>query len=656
MKTSFLYTRITAIALASLFLSSCASLYLKSGKDAYSGAKYQDAIWYLEKGLEKKDDPEARKMLAESYLKTNNFAKANEQFAQTALYTDNSDSERIMEGQAKMAVGEYTQAKSIFEGILSRDPNNQLAQNLLSSCKKLTEMKADSFMYVVNPVTLPTSVAVFSPTKFNDGFIVSSPGISKVEKDPYTASDFNDLYFTKEENGGWAALTPLQGVNSPYHDAAAVVSPNGQTIIFTRSLQLKSAALTGNDKNENLVQLYTSKMGANNIWDSPTMIPFCDAKYQFAHPALSPDGRTLYFSSDMPGGFGGLDLYMSKMQDDGSWGAPINLGGDINTQGNELFPTVKDASTLYYSSNGAKTLGGLDIMTVTRKEDSWGLPQHLSYPINSSRDDFGLIWNKDNKTGYFTSDRTGTDKIYSFEEFKGVVTLKGLISGKDSKLPLGGTRVTVMNLTDGTEQTVFTDGNGNFSALLEAGKDYKVKTELDGYFTQTDDVSTKGIRTDKELNKIYELQEAYVKNDPAPKDPRQDTSADTGANKRKGDYPIPNIYWDYNKWDIRSDSYPYLDELVKLFRNNQNLKFEIRSHCDCRGSFEYNDDLSSKRAKAVLDYLVTKGVPRSIITSKGIGERELVNDCSDGVQCDESKHQENRRTEFIVTDKKKKKD
>lgn len=668
MKNNRTILRIASVALTALIMSSCASLYIKSGKDAYSDMKYQDAIWFLEKGLQKKDDPQARRMLAEAYLKTNNFQKANEQFAQTALYTDNTDTDRIQEGQAKMAVGEYSQAKAIFEGILSRDPNNKLAQSLLTSCKKVTEMKADSFMYLVNPVNIATASAVFSPYPYNDGFIVSSPGIGKVEKDPYTSSDFNDLYFTKPEGNGWGALTRLEGVNSPYHDAAAVVTPNGQTLIFTRSLQLNGGPMAGNDKNENFTQLYTSKMGADGRWERPTMIPFCDAKYQFAHPALSPDGRTLYFASDIPGGFGGLDIYESKLQDDGAWGTPRNLGGDINSSGNDLFPTVRDENTLYYSSNGHQTLGGLDLMTSQRVNGTWGIPQHLSYPMNSNRDDFGLIWNKDNKTGYFTSDRSGTDRIYSFEEFRSKISLKGMITGKESKLPLGGVRVTIQNLTDGTEQTVYTDGNGNFTAPLLGGKDYKVKTELDGYFTQSEDVSTKGYREDKELAKMIELQEAYVKNDGnnnnnnngSVTNDGKDGSKDgdgkggKGGKNRKGDYPVPNIYWDYNTWTIRPESYAYLDDLVKLFRNNQNLKFEIRSHCDCRGSFEYNDDLSSKRAKAVLEYLIDKGVPRSIITSKGVGERELVNECSDGVQCSEEKHQENRRTEFIVTDKKKK--
>jgi outer membrane protein OmpA-like peptidoglycan-associated protein len=650
-------------ALAVVFiLSGCASLYIKGGKKAYNDLKYQDAIWYLEKGLEKKDNPEARRMLALSYAMTHNYTKANEQFDRTALYTDNSDNERIAEAHARMAAGQYKQAEQIAQGILSRDPGNKVAGSILTSCKKLNEMKADSFMFVVSQVSVPSAAPVFSATPIEGGFIIASTSSDKMaDKDPYTNRGFFDLYETKLTGSTFGELVPLKGVNSPYHDAVAAVSPNGQTIIFTRSLQLNGGLMAAKGDNVSNTQLYTSKSAGNGTWEKPTLLPFCNAEYMFAHPALSSDGTTLYFSSNAPGGFGGMDLYYAKLQPDGTWGQPTNLGGDINSPGDDLFPTLRDDKTLYYSSTGLASLGGLDINYSQNVNGTWQLPKHLSYPINSGGDDFSLIYNKDGKTGYFSSDRGGDDRLYSFEEIKAIITLEGVVTGKDSGLPLGGARITIKNLTDGTEQVVFTDGEGRYTADLKPGKDYKIKTEVDGHFATEEDLSTKGIKEDKIFKQRTVLQEAYI----AGKDGKDGKDAKDGKDgegiggkgdkgQGKGKYPIHNIYWDYNKWDIRPDGYPYLDDLVKLFRTNQELKFEIRSHCDSRGSYEYNDDLSSKRAKAVLEYLVDKGVPRSMITSKGYGERELVNNCSDGVYCTEEQHQENRRTEFIVTDKKKK--
>lgn len=663
-----------AIFVAALLFSSCATQYIKNGKSAYENMQYQDAIWYLEKGLAKKDDPDARKMLAESYLLTNDYQKAVETYGASMTGNNNSDYDRLKQGMSLMSVGRYSEAKSIFEGIISRDPGNEVAQGLLSSCKKVNELKSDSLMYSLAPVNIPNFNSAFSAFPYENGLIFSAEKNVGSDKDPYTNNSFTDLYFTTNTGGTWSAAEPLKGVNGKFHDAVGAVSPNGQTIVFTRSFQLNGQQLGGNNENVSMTQLYQSKKNADGSWGKAELLPFCTSQNMFAHPAFSKDGGTLYFASDLAGGFGEMDIYSSQFTD-GSWGTPKNVGAEINSKGNELFPSTRGTDTLYFSSDAHKSLGGLDILFSTKKEGGvFSAPVHVSYPINSTGDDFGLIW-VDEKSGYLTSNRSGSDKIYQVTAEKPEISIDGLITGKDSMLPLGGVKVTVVNISDGTEKTVFTDGNGQFEATLEPGKDYKIKTDLEGYFSTSEEISTKGVSGDKKMEKVFELGEVYVK--PVEENPEvvkdKDVVSDTvkddktkktdGAgtvtitdqpkdkSKSKGDYPVPNIYWDYNKWDIRPDAEPYLDEVAKLFKDNQNLRFQIRSHCDCRGSLEYNDDLSSKRAKAVVDYLVAKGVPRHIITSKGFGERELVNNCTDAVFCTEEKHQENRRTEFIVTEK-----
>ena len=642
-------------ASASLLLSSCANLYLSSGKKAYEDVKYREAIEYLETGLARKEDESARKVLADSYFKINNYSKAAEQYERTVLYAGTSDTERINYGKSLMSTGKYDQAKDIFGGILSRDPNNEVAKALLASCKKYESMKQDSSYYSVTPVNIPGQNPVYSAVPYKEGLIVTSSPV-KGDRDPYTNNGFTDLYYTKKDGAIWSDLKPLEGVNSKSHDAIAAISPNGQTMIFTRSFQLKNN-LAGNDKNESPTQLYQSKIGADGKWSKPEILPFCDVKYMYAHPSFSPDGTTLYFASDMPGGKGGFDIYETKLSDS-SWGIPQNLGSDINTKGDEVFPSVYDDNTLYFSSDSHNSLGGLDVLKSIKSNGAWNIPQHLSYPLNTGSDDFSFVMNKDGKTGYLSSDRSGSDRVYAFEILEIEIKVEGLVSDKESMLPLGGARVTVQNLTDGTEKVYFTDADGKFTADLEPGKEYKVKTDLDGYFSDADNISTKGITQSKTINKVVEMPQVVV----ASKDPGTGTGSGTGtetgsgsgSNKgQKGVYDVPNIFWDYNKWDIREDAVPYLESLVTLFRNNQNLKFEIRSHSDSRGSYEFNDELSEKRAKEVVDYLVKRGVPRSIVVSKGYGERELLNECGDGVPCDEEKHQVNRRTEFIVTGVKK---
>jgi len=643
MKKNAYILRIAGMFVASLMLGSCATLYTNAGKDAYDNYKYNEAVYFLSKGVAKKDDADARRKLAESYLKVNDYDNALAVYETASTYTDNTDKDRVNHARVLMSKQRYLDAKTILEGIVSRDANNVTAKQLLSSCKSVERFKADSMNYIIEPMAIPAAGPVYSPYLFNGGMIFSSPS-GTGELDPYTNKPYTNLYFTKREGAAWAAPSVLEGLNGSYHDGVAATSPAGTTIIFTRSFMLESGRIAGNESKVSNTQLYSSRRSSDGIWEKPTILPFCDNKYMFAHPTFSSDGKTLYFATDMPGGFGGMDIWVVKMTDN-IWGTPMNLGGNINSVGNEVFPSLRKDDELYYSSDAIENLGGLDIMTSANRNGTWERPVHMSYPINSSTDDFSMAWNPDGKTGYFTSDRYGSDRIFSFIEDDTQVTLNGLVTGRDSKLPLGGARIVIKNLTDGTEQMYITDGNGKFTADLVKGKDYQMISELEGYFNQTDNFNTRG--DEDPINKMVEMGELYVT------DNTSTNPKDNSKVKMKGIYDLPDIHWDYNKWEIRQDAYPYLDNLVKLFRENNNLKFELRSHTDCRGSFEYNDDLSAKRAKAVTDYMVKKGVPRATIVSKGYGERELLNNCTDGVFCEESLHEENRRTEFIVTGKKK---
>jgi len=655
MKKNTLLKNYMALALASLMLASCASLYQKAGKEAYQNMEYSDAAYYLGKGIAKKDEADARRKLADSYMKVNDYDNALSNYEIIANYTDNTDNDRVNHARALMGKERYSDAKAILEGIVSRDAANVYAKQLLASCKNIDRMKLDSVNFIIETMMIPSPGSVYAPSLYNGGLLFSSP-TGNGELDPYTKEAYTNLFFSKREGASWTAPEELPGINGNYHDAVATVSSTGNTMIFTRSYTLESGSLAGNENKISTTQLYSTRKGADGNWEKPTVLPFCDNKYMFAHPTFSSDSKTLYFASDMPGGFGGMDIWSVKMIDN-VWGTPTNLGGNVNSVGNEVFPTLRRDDELYYSTDVIESMGGLDLMHSANRGGIWERPVHLSYPINSSHDDFSMTWNSDNKTGYFSSDRFGKDQIFSFIEDDTQVTLNAVITGKDSKLPLGGAKIKIKNLTDGTEQMYLSDGNGRITAQLPKGKDYQIISELEGYFSQTDNFNTRGY--EDPINKSIEMAELYVSDADANGTGADGSGTSGGKNskdkssvKSKGIYDLPDIHWDFNKWNIRDDAYAYLDNLVKLFRENNNLKFELRSHTDCRGSFEYNDDLSAKRAKAVTDYMVKKGVPRSIIVSKGYGERELLNQCTDGVFCEESLHEENRRTEFIVTGKK----
>ena len=621
---------------------------------------YRDAITNLEKGLSKKEDSEAKLFLANAYMKVNDFHNATRIYEEVAVSPDLSDIDRLNFGRSLMSAERYDDARNVFEGILSRTPSNEVAQNLMLSCKNFEVLKADSSLYEVSLESIPGVNVAFSPTHFNGGILFSATSPSGA-KDPYTGESYLDLYSATLENGSWKAAKKLEKINGKYHDGIATVSSDGKYMILTRSNYLGRNRLDSDVNYVNNTQLYESMLNEDGTWSEPKKLSFNDIHYMYAHPELSPDGNTLYFSSDAQGGRGGMDLYkVSKVA--GEWGAPVNLGNTVNTAGDEVFPKLAGSDTLYYSSDGLTSLGGLDLVyTVNR--GSWSTPTHLGDPINSSADDFGIIFNEGGDTGYLSSDRSGRDQIYGFKMFNPELLLKGLVTDVDNMNPIEGVKITVDNLTDGTQEVIITDENGVFNLDLLTGKKYKIKAEHDDYFTVTEEVSTIGKNSNEEVNVVFELEKLVVSADDKGNGNPDGNGTDTGDGKPKGDgtskgdgsdhvYNIPNIYWDYNKWDIRADAEPYLMQLVKTLKDNPNLTVEIQSHCDSRGSDHFNDQLSKKRAKAVVDYLVLKGIPRKSLTSNGMGKRKLLNRCATGVECSEEEHQANRRTEFIVRSKK----
>lgn len=635
--------------LSAIFLASCSGLYLQSGKTAYEEQKYMEAARLLEKGLSGKEDPEARRMLAESNMLLGNYGKSAEAYSSANTDGSFNDDDRISYGKALMAAGNYPMALEIFEGILSRQPGHPVATSLARACRNTEEMKRDSALYKVSPMGISGLETAFSPAKTKDGFIVSGEKAATGPKDPYTGYTYTDLYFVKSNGTGFDAPVRLDNLNSRYHEGVATVSSDGKTMYISRSY-FEGKKLSKDAESENNLGIWYSNMNGESSWNVPALLPspFNDINYNYLHPALSTDGKTMYFASDMPGGYGGMDLYKSTLEAT-NWSKPVNLGANVNTSGDEAFPYLKSSDTLYFSSDAHFGLGGKDIMYSVSRGGTWSEPYHLGYPINTGADDFGVHFEPNGKKGLLSSNRDGNDRIYSFEIFKPVFNINGLVSTKKSMLPLGGAKVTVTNITDGTEEVLYTDENGEFKYPLLPGKNYRVKIDEDGHFSQTKEISTIGKTNSQDFSSIFEMEELIV-SDPNTVENGGDPGEQKGT-QGDGTYVVPNIYWDYNKWFIREDAKPFLDDLVKRFKDNPNLKVELRSHCDCRGSDAFNDDLSQKRANAVVEYLVAKGVNRSMFISKGYGERKLVNRCKDGVECSEEEHQQNRRTEFLVLKK-----
>lgn len=648
--------RLSTIAMAVVLLGSCARVNLKDGMQAYNELRYQDAIQHLSKGLDKLDDEAARRAYAASLFQTHRYAEARVQYEILSAKPGFTDDDRIQYGRTLMALKKYEDAEAVFDGILSRNPENTLAKNLSNSSKRAGVVLRDSSQYDVSPVYTDGLTSAYAPF-VKDGKVYFSGAKSVIgEKDAYTGLSFTDLYEASLNGANMSTPTKVIGVNSSYHDGIASISPDGSTMILTRSNYGTGKKLEVNDESVNTMQLYSATKTEDGKWSAPVLLPFCKASNMYAHPSFAPDGKTLYFASDMSGGFGGMDLYSVSLEN-GTWGTPTNLGSAINTPGNEVFPNFRSADSLYFSSNAHQTLGGLDVVYSVKRGNTWGEPVQLPYPVNTSFDDFGMTFTNSGTTGFFSSDRSGNDQIYAFVENDTQFSLSGLVTRKLDGSPIDGAKITIQNLTDGTEEVFVSDELGMFEDALIAGKDYKVKVEKDGYFAVTENVSTRNTAGSREVKLNLEMLELS--------NPDGTADGGTGNNDGTGNgvdgklpkgvdanspYQIPNILWDYNKADVREDARPYLDYVAKLLKDNPGLKVEVSSHADSRGSDFFNDELSNRRAKAVSEYLISKGVKRSMLISRGYGKRKLLNKCSDGVECTEAEHQVNRRTEFKVID------
>lgn len=523
-------------------------------------------------------------------------------------------------------------------------------------------------------------------------------------------------------------------LNTKYHEGPATFSHDGAQIIFTRN-NYNNGRANKSAEGVNKLKLYTATQ-QNGIWSNIVELPFNSNEYSVGHPSLNRTDEFLYFASDMPGGYGGTDLYVSRFQN-GQWTRPVNLGSTINTKGNELFPFVDDAGNLYFSTDGRKGFGGLDIFYATLTDPATVQSvEPLDAPINSPQDDFGLITDANQQGGYFSSNRRdGNDDIYRFVRESSLYGCRDLairLYDTNTEQPLDSVSVLVKSRSEGRpDRTLVSDRNGFVQICLEGNNDFTFQASRDGYINSTVGFTTRALTDDRpsrlEIGLIkptviidtiavtnpnavltksrvrgvviserdrrpLEGVTVRIRNECDKSQREYITGADgryafditegcdytliaskpefgTNTNKIKkiakkakpkelsadlhmlsvGDVvTIDNIYYDLDQSSLRPDASRELDKVVATMRKYPSLVIEIRSHTDSRGDAEHNKALSLQRAKEVANYLASKGISRRRMATLGMGESQLVNNCTDGVICTEAEHQRNRRTEFKV--------
>ncbi|MFD1819373.1 WD40-like Beta Propeller Repeat [Pseudarcicella hirudinis] len=750
MKRFFQISIILVLAISGTFTYGQAKL--KAANRQFEDFSYLNAIplyegYLKEKNVEQPARQEALKKLAYSYRRIQDIRNAERVYADLIRdYPDTESENYLYYAQSLAGNGKYRESQKIYSKYGERQAADLRGKRFTVSYMDMSRFYRDSSTYKITYLPINSRQADFSPMYYKGGLVFCSAreesgAIKKVFS--WNQTPFLDLYFVADtaelrvqrgvpgasalggmsasnSDNAVASIQPLTKVeefsrilNTKYHEGPMSFFKGEQKVIFTRNNYNKGKTRESKD-GVNKLKLFSGDL-VNNAWSNIKELPFNSDEYSVGHPALSPDNTKLYFVSDMPGGYGGTDIYVVEYNN-GTWGSPVNLGKEINTEGNEMFPFADENGNLYFASDGHEGLGGLDIFYAEMKDEvAYRGVVNLGAPINSEKDDFGLITDGNRNSGFFSSNRkmgVHDDNIYSFAkscremelivydaasktplenvdvrtivngenrdlrvtgiegstkmclqseseyEFKAIkegyqtnsvvfstksnsaqktqlalyldkstgTLLRGVVKSEVNQQPLSGVQVTLQNEKDNTKQTVVTGADGAYEFDVKPNANHKLTAQKDKYATTKEAFDKfKSGKSNKQFQ------------------------ADLAMYGEGDIFKLNNIYYDYGKFFIRTDAAKELDSrLIPLLKKYPEMKIEIRSHTDARSSDTYNMQLSDNRARAVVDYLVARGVDPARLVSKGYGETEPINECVDGVQCTELDYKQNRRTEFRI--------
>ncbi|MEL6561798.1 MAG: OmpA family protein [Bacteroidota bacterium] len=579
-------------------------------------------------------------LLAESYRKSNRI-KESEPYYKAAIDQEYEDESVYFHYARALEANEsYQQAETVLQDYISKGEDDhvlKLAQGELDGLLELDKLKKEgSYFKVKNLQDINTPAIEYSPI-YNNGFLYFTSNREGGKIYLNNGQHFTNIYKVKTK-GAKVQMESLKALDPIFNDpntneGSIAISADGNSVIFAKGNHGKP---TGTDN----VNLYTTRY-RNGKWTNPRILGICDPRAWDSSPALSADGRTLYFASNRKGGYGGTDIYVAKRDPRGRWVDVRNLGEAINTFGNEMYPFVSDDGKLYFSSDGHPGFGQLDMFEATRSKGIITV-KNMGEPINSSADDFGI--HEFNLTrGFFTSNREGgkgDDDIYTYvNEDPDLKIVKYVLQGKTVTMDDGGkevilpnSKVTLTGLDDEILDEAFTGSKGQFKFQVFPEEDYDLIGEKANFFTTRKGFTTIGKSVDKSTLTEFETTitfEIKIVLEPIVLD-----------------QPIvlDNIYYDLDKWAIRDDAAKELDKLVTTLQDNPDISIELSSHTDSRQTDEYNEVLSDKRAKSAVNYLISKGINSGRLIAKGYGESQLI---VKNAQTEEE-HQVNRRTEFKV--------
>ncbi len=623
-------------------LPSWSQKIVEQGHKQFQELAYSEAIISLEKAVEKGyQNPRIYTEIADSYYFNANYRAAAKWYQ--LLF---KKPKQILPvhyfryAQSLKSIGKIAEANDILAQMATKTATqNKTAQPNFIAHQQ--EYSKNSGRYRVELAPFNSAGSDFSPAYFGNQIVFTSSrdtGSVFKRKHSWTNQSFTDLYAVNPDSTASKPVRFNIRINSKLNESTAVFTKDGLTMYFTRN-NFDANKIATNINNTNLLKIYKAiRVGKN--WKVVGALPFCNDNYNVAHPALSPDEKTLYFASDKPGGYGDSDLYKVAINIDGSFGFPINLGATINTFARETFPFVSANQALYFASDGHAGFGGLDVFVSYLGEDSnFSQPQNIGAPINSPMDDFGFIMNAETRKGYFSSNREGgigMDDIYAFEELTPLpceMILEGIVAVEGSEAAFTEVELILLDASENQIGITNPDENGTFNFTIDCKKKYSIRTVLKGYVSQVIPVHPKPY-TNTTLAKITIEKEK--------------TQFQIGDDLSEKLALLP-IYFDLDQAAIRPDAVLELKKIKNVLVAFPKMTLEIRSHTDSRDTFENNKNLSTRRAHSTLNWLMDNGIDASRLSALGYGETQLLNHCSDGIPCSEAEHQANRRSEFIVT-------
>lgn len=663
LKTKYLYTLPLGLCLLTIF--SCAfNQKIKDGETAYERKQYAVAIEWLEEEIKivKSENILARKsfMLGQCYMKLQNYSQAQNWFQNSVRYNYGPEALSGV-AQSSKYKEDYIKAIEMYKKIAETTGRYQEIQKEIQICQMALDNKIKGSDYKINRLMLNSSVSEYAPAIYDDFFLVfTSERTEATGKNNYlwTGQKFSDLFIVPKNSSEVRKFDSQ--INTIHNEGTAWFSKSFDKMYFTRCYSESSTS-------DNYCKLMTADR-IGGIWGVPEVLPFIKENINYGQPTLIENDSILVFSADLDEPGGPKNLYYSELLSDSEWSEPEKMPLNINSPGNEIFPTG-DGDTLYFSSDYWTGQGGYDIFKTYLNEDkSWTTPVNLGYPINSGADDFSFVVDYTAKLpngiiqqGYFVSSREGLgkDDLYYFKKsapskdtltedikktkkllYVTVKTFTPEYAVKDEpnseligRIPLGETLIKLQDLNGKTISTGYADINGFYYTLLPLNTSVKIIAAKLNYLNATETVVTEEIvfledETSKTVNKELILDKMYV---------------DREIN-------LQNIYYDFDKWDIKEEAQPTLDALVKILVDNPQINIQLASHTDCRGGDDYNQELSQKRAQAAVDYLESKGINPSRLRAKGFGKSKLIDFCECSL-CTEEQHQTNRRTTFSIIKK-----